>query len=200
MPRVTQLVSDLAARFGLDERTLAGKARALREAGMLTSGGHGVNAPDASYLDGARLLLAVLADGKTVAAVDDVQAFAGLPLNVQIAGQFAFDKAETAVAALLDGLGQSLVSDAKIALSNGPLRVEVRGAWEGEPFHLAFDRSALEPDTVLSEPWTGIHKSMAVSGERLCHFAEVIAGARAPGVIDCDEEWGRQRFGSESAD
>lgn len=194
MPRVTQLVSDLAARFGLDERTLAGKARALREAGMLTSGAHGVNAPRATFMDGARLLLAMLADGKSVAVVQDVEAYRNLPLNVTIAGEFNFDKAEDAVAAVLQGLGEGHVSDARIDASNGPLRVQVRGRWEEQPFHLAFDLTSRAHGEALSHPFNGIHKSLAVSGERLCNFAEVIAGGREPCAIDTDEQWAARHF------
>jgi hypothetical protein len=193
MPRVPQLVSDLAIRYGLDDRTLAGKARALREAGLLTSGAHGVNAPAGTSLDAARLLLAVLADGRTTTVVDDVRYLATLPARTD-GSKYAY--AEEAVAALIEEVGKGHVGDPMVAVSNGPKRVQVRGTWDGEPFDLWFDNLG-NRDAWMKEPFNGLHKKMTASAEGLTCFSEVVAGHREPGKVDTDEEWAA-RYRSEA--
>lgn len=54
------LISLLSSSYGLPETTTVVVARALREAGWLTSGARGVNAPDMGARDAARLSLALL--------------------------------------------------------------------------------------------------------------------------------------------
>lgn len=58
--KIGPLISLLSASYGLPETTVVVVARALREAGWLTSGARGVNAPDMSARDAARLSLALL--------------------------------------------------------------------------------------------------------------------------------------------
>ena len=65
MPRVTDLCRDLAERFQFEESKVLGYSRVLREAGMLTTGARGVNAPDATSLDAARLLIVMMVRAKS---------------------------------------------------------------------------------------------------------------------------------------
>ena len=58
--KIGPLISLLSSSYGLPETTVVVVARALREAGWLTSGARGVNAPDMSARDAARLSLALL--------------------------------------------------------------------------------------------------------------------------------------------
>lgn len=53
-------VSGMAAVLEIPEATVAGSFRVLRESGLMTSGARGVNAPDMTDLDAARLLIALL--------------------------------------------------------------------------------------------------------------------------------------------
>lgn len=75
MPRVTELCTFLADRFHFEESKVLGYARILREAGLLTSGARGVNAPDATTLDAARLLIAMMLRAKKDDAATAVQLF-----------------------------------------------------------------------------------------------------------------------------
>jgi len=54
------LISLLSSSYGLPETATVVVARALREAGWLTSGARGINAPDMGARDAARLSLALL--------------------------------------------------------------------------------------------------------------------------------------------
>ena len=58
--KIGPLISLLSSNYGLPETTVVVIARALREAGWLSSGARGVNAPDMGARDAARLSLALL--------------------------------------------------------------------------------------------------------------------------------------------
>jgi len=75
MPRITELCNHLADRFRFEESKVQGYARILREAGLLTTGARGVNAPDATALDAARLLIAMMLRAKKDDAAEAVKLF-----------------------------------------------------------------------------------------------------------------------------
>ncbi|MGQ2941563.1 MAG: hypothetical protein ACT6Q7_14065 [Blastomonas fulva] len=75
MPRITELCNHLADRFRFEESKVQGYARILREAGLLTTGARGVNAPDATPLDAARLLIAMMLRAKKDDAAEAVKLF-----------------------------------------------------------------------------------------------------------------------------
>lgn len=53
-------ISLLSETYGLPESSVAAVARVMREAGWLTTGARGVNAPEMTFVDAARLTLALL--------------------------------------------------------------------------------------------------------------------------------------------
>lgn len=57
-----QLVNITSEAMEVPESAVRITMRNIREAGMLTSGARGVNAPDMTYLDAARVLIAQIAD------------------------------------------------------------------------------------------------------------------------------------------
>lgn len=65
----------IAAAFTVEEKTVTVYARALKEAGLLTSGARGVNAPDMTPLDAARMTIALLACDGPSQAVERVRRF-----------------------------------------------------------------------------------------------------------------------------
>lgn len=73
MPRLSVLIDDLSERFSFEKTKLNSLARVMREAGLLTSGARGVNAPHATTLDASRLLIAMMLDSKIATVVEDVQ-------------------------------------------------------------------------------------------------------------------------------
>lgn len=77
MPRVTQLCADLAERFRFEETKVHNYSRVLREAGMVTTGARGINAPDATPLDAARLLIAMMLRTKADDTLAGVKLFGG---------------------------------------------------------------------------------------------------------------------------
>lgn len=68
--KIPKLALDYAARFNLDPVFVQGVARHLREAGLLSQGARGVNAPDATGLDAARLLIPFMVGGIAMKAKD----------------------------------------------------------------------------------------------------------------------------------
>lgn len=68
--KIPKLALDYAARFNLDPVFVQGVARHLREAGLLSQGARGVNAPDATALDAARLLIPFMVGGIAMKAKD----------------------------------------------------------------------------------------------------------------------------------
>lgn len=82
MPRLSHLIDDLAERFSFEHTKLNTLARALRQNGLLSSGARGLNAPPATSVDAARLLIAMMLDSKMATAAQDVILVGDfLPLN-----------------------------------------------------------------------------------------------------------------------
>lgn len=80
MATVPDLVRDLSAVLRIEEKTIATYARHIREAGMLSQGGRGVNAAQANALDAARLLIALSIPGLAKESPEAVKDFGGLVL------------------------------------------------------------------------------------------------------------------------
>lgn len=68
----------IAATFTVEEKTVKVYFRTLREGGLLTTGARGVNAPDMTPLDAARMTIALLACDGPSQAVERVQRFGQL--------------------------------------------------------------------------------------------------------------------------
>ena len=60
MPRILQMAEDFAERFNFEPARVAGIVKALREGGLIKAGPRGVNAPDCTPLDAARILIAMM--------------------------------------------------------------------------------------------------------------------------------------------
>lgn len=65
----------------VEEKTVVVYARTLKEAGMLTTGARGVNAPHMIPRDAARMVIALLATDKPSLAVDLVSRYAGMKIR-----------------------------------------------------------------------------------------------------------------------
>jgi hypothetical protein len=74
-----ELTARVASATGVPETTVTVYARVLREAGLLTTGARGVNAPPMSALDAARLLIALVVTERPSRAADAVADFGQLP-------------------------------------------------------------------------------------------------------------------------
>jgi hypothetical protein len=73
-----ELTKAVAGATLMPEATVTAHARMLREAGLLTTGARGVNAPEMTPLDAARLLLSVMVTERPSRAVDAVRDFGSL--------------------------------------------------------------------------------------------------------------------------
>jgi hypothetical protein len=69
----------IAEAYRVEEKTVVVFTRALKEADLITTGGRGVNAPDMTPLDAARVTIALLATDKPARAAEMVRRFGGLP-------------------------------------------------------------------------------------------------------------------------
>jgi hypothetical protein len=74
------LMRDWSAATGRPLSDLIGRGRAVREAGLLTQGGHGVNAPAATLRDGAVLLLSIVVARLWKDVAKGVEKYSLLPL------------------------------------------------------------------------------------------------------------------------
>jgi len=79
MPRISQLTDDFAERFNFEPSRVSQIAKALRadDAALIRSGPRGVNAPDATPLEAARLLIAMMLRVKHHEAAEGVKLFGG---------------------------------------------------------------------------------------------------------------------------
>lgn len=68
----------VASALGLPDATVSGAFRVLRESGLMTSGARGVNAPDMTDLDAARMLIAMLVNERPAYAESGVRDFGQL--------------------------------------------------------------------------------------------------------------------------
>ncbi|TIX16224.1 MAG: hypothetical protein E5V46_03345 [Mesorhizobium sp.] len=79
MPSIGEFTRSFAAITGTDFGSVLKIQRLLRDAGLLTSGARGVNAPDLTPLDAARMLIAILVTDKPSLAAAAVTEFGQLP-------------------------------------------------------------------------------------------------------------------------
>lgn len=71
-------ITGFASILKLPEPTISGAFRVLRESGLMTSGARGVNAPDMTDLDAARMLIAMLVNERPAYAESGVRDFGQL--------------------------------------------------------------------------------------------------------------------------
>lgn len=71
-------IAGTASALDLPEATVSGAFRVLREGGLMTSGARGVNAPDMTDLDAARMLIAMLVNERPAYAESGVRDFGQL--------------------------------------------------------------------------------------------------------------------------
>lgn len=69
----------IAEAYRVEEKTVVVFTRALKEADLITTGARGVNAPDMTPLDAARVTIALLVTDKPTRAAEMVRRFGGLP-------------------------------------------------------------------------------------------------------------------------
>src|SRR3954464_15600453 len=80
MRNTRDLMRDWCAATGYSLSDLIGRGRAVREAGLLTQGALGINAPAATLRDGAVLLLSIVASRTWKDAPREVMRYGSLPL------------------------------------------------------------------------------------------------------------------------
>nr|WP_320176699.1 hypothetical protein [Roseovarius pacificus] len=71
-------IENVARAYGVEEKTVKLYARFMKEAGLITSGARGVNAPHMHPRDAVRLTIALLATGTAAHAPQLYQRFAGM--------------------------------------------------------------------------------------------------------------------------
>lgn len=71
----------MAHAFDVPHKTMVTYTRFLKEAGLLTTGARGVNAPDMTQLDAARVTIALLATDTPGQAVERVKCFGPIPYS-----------------------------------------------------------------------------------------------------------------------
>lgn len=81
MMRMGPFISLLSETYGLHEPSVAAVARVMREAGWLTTGARGVNAPEMTHVDAARLTLALLSGEPPGKVIEEFEFLRGLGAN-----------------------------------------------------------------------------------------------------------------------
>lgn len=76
-----EFINLMAQAFDVPHRTMVTYTRFLKEAGLLTTGARGVNAPHMTPLDAARVTVALLACDSPGQAVDRVKRFGVIPYS-----------------------------------------------------------------------------------------------------------------------
>lgn len=76
--RMGPFITLLSETYGVPEPSVAAVARVMREAGWLTTGARGVNAPEMTHVDAARLTLALLSGEPPGKVVEEFEFLRGL--------------------------------------------------------------------------------------------------------------------------
>jgi hypothetical protein len=82
MAKLSELIPALANTLGMPETAIEAYAKALRKAGLITTGGRGFGAADMNSRDCARLLTAIMAGSPTY-AVERVQTYGNLTCTIE---------------------------------------------------------------------------------------------------------------------
>jgi hypothetical protein len=134
---------DWCAATGYPLSDLIGRGRAVREAGLLTQGGHGVNAPAATLRDGAVLLLSIVVARIWKDAPKEVVRYGSLLLE-KVTGHDLTTRTEYDPDPAVSPLGRSLLDALTDALKHcGSNRV-------GRLSSLIVERSEANPEAVLT--------------------------------------------------
>ncbi|WP_139792939.1 hypothetical protein [Pseudophaeobacter leonis] len=81
--KLAQFLALMSRMLGAEEKTIRMIVRYLREAGLFTTGARGVNAPDITALDAARVFIAYMASQSPSKAVKDVLFFGALKPDIR---------------------------------------------------------------------------------------------------------------------
>ena len=95
MVKTTGFIDGIASATGFSGKTIRVAFRSLREAGLMTTGARGVNAPDMVSMDAARLLIWALVSDRPADAPQIVGDFAGLALQAEQLEGSHFDSLRT---------------------------------------------------------------------------------------------------------
>jgi hypothetical protein len=157
---IGQMVSSYAEALRSSVATVAKFAQLLRQDGLLSTGARGVNAPHMTTLDGARLLIALLATDRPAAASSAVRAVGNLPglrwgmsMSREISGNF-----ETELAEVLSFVGheasldRGLLSRRSVTVNPSRLRAEIETPVGAGDLRFSFERGEAESwDALLSD-------------------------------------------------
>lgn len=142
-------------------------ARFLKEAGLLTTGARGVNAPDMTYLDAARMTIALMATDSPAQCVDRVKQFG--PLKHDPKARRSYRGYESIQADEFKELfqGETLEGVLAFILSRPvELGIEDYSKWNQENiFHLR-----VIPFGVMAEIFSDIWEDNEVIGTRVATF------------------------------
>jgi hypothetical protein len=179
MRNTRDLMRDWCAATGYSLSDLIGRGRVVREAGLLTQGGHGINAPAATLRDGAVLLLSIVAARLWKDVAKGVEKYGKLPLysatgyDVITRTDFDPDPAQFP-------LGTSLFGTLATALEHcGSQRAERLLA-------LKVERSETSPEAILA---FGLYEITPAGETHTKTF--FLTFARPPGQHEVYEESGR---------
>jgi hypothetical protein len=132
----------LSKTYGLHEPTVAAVARVMREAGWLTTGARGVNAPEMTHFDAARLTLALLSGEPPGKVVEEFEFLRSLEAKTPPpATGFTAGSGLDQPHCLEDGLIWlfGLTSEASLIQENGD---KLMGIWSWPSVTVSVDASA----------------------------------------------------------
>lgn len=157
----------MAETLTMPESTATDYARRLKEAGLLSTGARGVNAPEMTPLDAARFLIAVLTTPSPAQCVERVQRFGQIKYSPSF--QKIYRGYETIQPEEFSTLFQGETLEEVLAsLFDMPRRIGINAAcaWQQENiFHLR-----VHDFEVLAELFSWVMEGKQVIGERVVPF------------------------------
>jgi hypothetical protein len=179
MRNTRDLMRDWCAATGFSRSDLIGRGRVVREAGLLTQGGHGINAPAATFRDGAVLLLSIVAARLWKDVAKGVEKYGRLPL-CSVTGHDVITRTDFDPDPVQFPLGQPLLGMLATALEHcGSQRAERLLA-------LKVERSETSPSAILA---FGLYEITPAGETHTKTF--FLTFARPPGQHGVHEEGGR---------
>lgn len=155
---IGDLCKVVAQATGVGEQTVAMYARVLREAGLLTTGARGVNAPHMKAIDAARLLIAMMATEKPSRAASAV---------------FGLDGFKSRAEKIIDSKTAGIIADADITTLNEEINKGIC-SWAPKTTQGA-KRMFSEIDVTCLALWSSMRKEKYTR----THIDFVVSGVRS---------------------
>jgi hypothetical protein len=182
MPSIGEFTRAFALATGSEFGSVVKLQRVLRDAGLLTTGARGVNAPDLTPLDAARMLISILVTDKPSLAPSAVELIGSLPMADRLGGDHLAECSfEQVLSKLLEAFVTAsedshdhLATAARVACTPAELTASL--TWPGED-------GGIRCSFADTGPWMHLLADVKANADELVGISMAKADARRRGLV-----------------